>query len=108
MKSYAFICYRYSQRQEDKLDPSQFSFYNQSPPIKSIKNNRDNAKLVVPNLCSQYKILIKCRQKALRGITLKAELDNLYVDVSFHVVDVETSHNGFVGLLWLYNMKAIA
>jgi len=36
-------------------------------------------------------------QKALGTIVLKVELDNLYTDALFHVIDVDTSYNALLG-----------
>ena len=47
-------------------------------------------------------------QKALGTITLKVELDDLYTDAVFHVIDVNTSYNALLGRPWLHFSKAIA
>ena len=47
-------------------------------------------------------------QKALGTIALKVELDNLYTDVLFHVIDADTSYNALLGWPWFYTSKAIA
>jgi len=47
-------------------------------------------------------------QKALGTIALKVELDNLYTDALFHIIDVDTSYNALHGRPWLHTNKAIA
>jgi len=47
-------------------------------------------------------------QKALGTIALKVELDNLYTDTLFHVIDADTSYNALLGRPWLHTSKAIA
>jgi len=50
----------------------------------------------------------KVGQKVLGTIALKVELDNLYTDALFHVIDADTSYNALLGRPWLYTSKAIA
>jgi len=47
-------------------------------------------------------------QKALGTIALKVELDDLYTDALFHVIDAKTSQIALLGWLWLHTSKAIA
>ena len=47
-------------------------------------------------------------QKALGTVALKVELDNLYIDALFHVIDADTSYNALPGRPWLHTSKAIA
>jgi len=47
-------------------------------------------------------------QKALGTIALKVELDNLYTDALFHVIDADASYNALLGRPWLHTSKAIA
>ena len=47
-------------------------------------------------------------QKVLGTVALKVELDNLYTDALFHVIDVDTSYNALLGRPWLHTSKAIA
>ena len=47
-------------------------------------------------------------QKALGTVALKVELDNLYTDALFHVIDADTSYNALLGRPWLHTSKAIA
>ena len=47
-------------------------------------------------------------QKALGTIAWKVELDNIYTDVLFHVIDANTSYNALLGQPWLHTYKAIA
>ena len=47
-------------------------------------------------------------QKALDMIVLKVELDDLYIDVVFYVIDANTSYNAIIGPPWHYTSKAIA
>jgi len=47
-------------------------------------------------------------QKALGTIALKVELDNLYTDALFHVIDADTSYNALLGRPRLHTSKAIA
>jgi len=39
---------------------------------------------------------------------LKVELDNLYTDALFHVIEADTSDNALLGRPWLHTSKAIA
>jgi len=47
-------------------------------------------------------------QKSLGIVALKVELDNLYTDALFHVIDADTSYNALLGRPWLHTSKAIA
>ena len=47
-------------------------------------------------------------QKALGTVALKVELDDLYTDTLFHVIDADTSYNALLGRPWLHTSKAIA
>jgi len=38
---------------------------------------------------------------------LKVELDDLYIDALFHVIDTDTSYNALFGWPWLHTSKAI-
>jgi len=46
-------------------------------------------------------------QKALGIVALKVELDNLYTDALFHVIDADTPYNALLGRPWLHTSKAI-
>jgi len=39
---------------------------------------------------------------------LKVELDDLYTDTLFHLIDADTTFNTLVGKPWLHTSKAIA
>ena len=39
---------------------------------------------------------------------MKVELDDLYTDALFHVIDVDTSYNALLGRPWFHTSKAIA
>jgi len=47
-------------------------------------------------------------QKVLGTVALKVELDNLYTDALFYVIDADTSYNALVGWPCLHISKAIA
>lgn len=47
-------------------------------------------------------------QKALGTIALKVELDDLYTDALFHVIDADTSYNALLGRPWLHTSRVIA
>ena len=47
-------------------------------------------------------------QKALGTVTLKVELDDLYTDALFYVIDADTSYNALLGRPGLHISKAIA
>jgi len=47
-------------------------------------------------------------QKALGTIALKVEIDGLYTDAFFYVIDADTSYNALLGWPWFYTSKAIA
>jgi len=46
-------------------------------------------------------------KKALGTVALKVELDELYTDALFHVIDADTSYNALLGQPWLHTSKAI-
>ena len=39
---------------------------------------------------------------------MNVEVDDLYIDALFHVIDADTSYNASLGRPWLYTSKAIA
>ena len=45
-------------------------------------------------------------QKTLGTIALKVELDNLYTNALFHVIDADNSYNALLGRPWLHTSKA--
>jgi len=47
-------------------------------------------------------------QKALGIIALKVELDDLYIDNLFCIIDADTSYNALLGQSWLHTSEAIA
>ena len=47
-------------------------------------------------------------EKALGAIALKVELDDLYTDVLFHVIDADTSYHALLGRPRLHTSNAIA
>ena len=47
-------------------------------------------------------------QKALGTIALNVELDDLYTDALFYIIDASTSYNALLGQLQLHTSKVIA
>jgi len=67
---------------------------------------------LTPNQLSPALLIVQgfnhVRQKALGIVALKVELDDLYTDALFHVIDADTSYIALLGRPWLHTSKAIA
>jgi len=67
---------------------------------------------ITPNQLSPTLLTIQgfnqVEQKALGSVALKVELDDLYTDALFDVIDTNTSYNALLGRPLLHASKAIA